>query len=45
VQRIALPKGSKVAHCEHFVETQPCIHLEIAQPMDAPLVNRLESVA
>lgn len=45
VQRIGLPKGSKATHCKHFVETQPCIHLEIAQPMDAPQVNRFEGVA
>jgi hypothetical protein len=45
VQRIGLPKGSKATHCKHFVETQPCIHLEIAQPMDAPRVNRFEGVA
>lgn len=34
IARIGLPKGSMATHAKHFVETQPCIHLEIPQPID-----------
>lgn len=36
IERIGLPVGSTRTHRKQFVETQPCIHLEIPQPNDAP---------
>jgi hypothetical protein len=45
IARIGLPKGSKATHSKHFVETQPCIHLEIPQPIDMPSASRFGNVA
>jgi hypothetical protein len=45
IDRIGLPKGSKATHRKHFVETQPCIHLEIPQPVEAAGAGRFGATA
>ena len=45
IARIGLPKGSATFHTKHFVETSPCIHLEIPQPSQADPFSRWSRTA